>query len=214
MTIRLEKLIPIPLLEQGTPGSEVWDQREVVFEQGKHYLVEAPSGKGKTSLLSILYGIRRDYQGKVFLDSQDVSAFGWRKWSRLRKNQFSFIFQGLELFDSLTARENIELKNAITGHLSSSQIEEMASELGIQPFLNRKAGILSFGQQQRVAILRALCQPFKYLFADECFSHIDSHNRDIAFRLLQQECNKQGAGMILTTLNNTENLHMDVRLRL
>ena len=114
----------------------------------------------------------------------------------------------------MTALENIELKNSITGHYSSVQIEEMASELGIQPFLNRKAGILSFGQQQRVAILRALCQPFNFLLADECFSHIDSQNREIAFQLLQRECNHQGAAMILTSLNNTENLKTDVRLRL
>ena len=214
MTIRLEKLIPIPLLEQGTSGSGVWDQEVIEFERGKHYLVEAPSGKGKTTLLSILYGLRKDYQGTVFLDQQDVTSFGWKRWSALRKKHFSFIFQGLELFDSLTARENIELKNAITGHLSSSQIEEMAGELGIKPFLDRKAGILSFGQQQRVAILRALCQPFDFLLADECFSHIDSHNREIAFHLLQQECNRQGAGMILTSLNNMENLQTDVRMRL
>ena len=214
MTIRLEKLIPLPLLEQGTPGSEVWEREGLVFEQGKHYLVEAPSGKGKTSLLSIIYGLRRDYQGKLMVDEQEVSSFGWKRWSVLRKNHLSFIFQGLELFDNLTAQENIELKNAITGHYSSGQIEEMALELGIQPFLNRKAGILSFGQQQRVAILRALCQPFNFLLADECFSHIDSQNREIAFTLLKRECNKQGASMILTSLNNTEELKMDVRMRL
>jgi ABC-type lipoprotein export system ATPase subunit len=214
MTIRLEKLIPIPLLEQGTSGSDVWGKEDIVFEQGKQYLVEAPSGKGKTSLLSILYGLRKDYQGKVFLDGEEISSFGWKRWSVLRKNQFAYIFQGLELFDNLTARENIELKNSITGHFSSSQIEQMASELGIRQFLNRKAGILSFGQQQRVAILRAVCQPFNFLLADECFSHIDSQNRQLAHRLLQRECSSQGATMVLTSLNHTENLQTDIRLRL
>ena len=214
MTIRLEKLIPIPLLEQRTQDSDVWGKEGVVFEQGNLYLVEAPSGKGKTSLLSILYGLRKDYRGRVLLDDQEISSWGWKKWSTLRKNHFSFIFQGLELFDNLTARENIALKNAITGHYSSAQIEEMASQLGIQPFLDRKAGILSFGQQQRVAILRALCQPFNFLLADECFSHIDHENTEIAFQLLQQECNHQGAAMILTSLNHSEALQTDVRLHL
>lgn len=214
MTIRLEKMIPLPLLEQDTKDSSVWEKERVLFEQGKHYLVEAPSGKGKTSLLSILYGLRRDYRGRVFLDDQDISQFSWKKWSRLRKENFSFIFQGLELFDNLTAMENIELKNSITGHYAASRIVALASELGIEPFLNRKAGILSFGQQQRVAILRALCQPFSYLFADECFSHIDSQNRKIAYHLIRAECEKQGAGLILTSLNNTENLQTDLRLRL
>jgi ABC-type lipoprotein export system ATPase subunit len=214
MTIRLEKLIPIPLLEQRTQDSDVWGKEGVVFEQGKLYLVEAPSGKGKTSLLSILYGLRKDYRGRVLLDEQEISSWGWKKWSTFRKNHFSFIFQGLELFENLTARENIELKNAITGHYSSAQIEKMASQLGIQPFLDRKAGILSFGQQQRVAILRALCQPFNFLLADECFSHIDHENTEMAFQLLQRECNHQGAAMILTSLNNSEELQTDVSLRL
>jgi len=214
MTIRLEKMIPLPMLEQDTTDSGIWEQESVLFEQGKHYLVEAPSGKGKTSLLTILYGLRSDYRGTVYLDDQDISQFSWKKWSRLRKEGFSFIFQGLELFDNLTARENIELKNSITGQCSPSRITEMASQLGIESFLNRKAGILSFGQQQRVAILRALCQPFSYLFADECFSHIDSQNRELAYNLIRGECERQGAGLILTSLNNTEDLQTDVRIRL
>jgi len=211
MTIRLENLIPIPLLEQGTSGSGIWEKDSVIFEQGKSYLVEAPSGRGKTSLLSILYGLRRDYNGKAFLDGSDISVFGWKKWSILRKNHFSLIFQGLELFDNLTALENIELKNSVTGHHPVQHIEEMAEELGIHSYLNRKAGILSFGQQQRVAILRSLCQPFSFLFADECFSHIDRLNGEKAFRLIQRECKMQGAGMILTSLHNMEHIQADER---
>ncbi len=214
MTIRLEKMIPLPLMEQDTGDSGIWEKGNVIFEQGKSYLVEAPSGKGKTSLLSILYGLRNDYRGSVLVDGRDIAEYGWKKWSRLRKEQFAYIFQGLELFDSLTALENIELKNSITAHYSANRIRELAAELGIEPYLGRKAGILSFGQQQRVAILRAICQPFSFLFADECFSHIDRENRKIAFNLLLGECEKQGAGMILTSLNNSENLRTDVRIRL
>jgi putative ABC transport system ATP-binding protein len=211
MTVRLEKVIPLPLLEQETPGSGIWEADGVLFEQGKSYLVEAPSGKGKTSLLSIIYGLRNDFRGKVLLDGKDISGLGWKAWSGIRKKQLSFIFQGLELFDHLTAQENIELKNSITGHLPAGRISAMAEAMGIAPFLNKKAGILSFGQQQRVAVIRALCQPFQFLLADECFSHMDRENRALAFGIIQQECKAQGAGLILTALNDPGHLETDER---
>lgn len=214
MTIRLDKMIPLPMLEQDTTGSGVWEAESVLFEPGKRYVVEAPSGRGKTSLLSVIYGIRRDYRGKVYLDGSDILDFTWKDWSVLRKTKLSFIFQGLELFDTLTALENIQLKNAISRYQTLKRIEAMAEVLGMTPFLHRKAGILSFGQQQRVAILRALCQPFEYLLADECFSHIDQENITRAYQVIGEECDRQGAGLILTSLNMTElpDAHLHIKL--
>jgi putative ABC transport system ATP-binding protein len=90
----------------------------------------------------------------------------------------------------------------------------MAEMLGIGEFLQKKAGILSFGQQQRVAILRALCQPFDYLLADECFSHIDLENSLKAYHVIREECESRGAGLILTSLNGTDQLEAHVRLQL
>ncbi len=203
MTIRFEKMIPLPMLEQDTSGSEVWEAESLFLEQGKPYVVEAPSGRGKTSLLSVIYGIRTDYQGLVSMDDRDLRSFTSMEWSQIRKSKLSFIFQGLELFDDLTALENIQLKNRITAHHSNERIMEMAQMLGIDPFLQRKAGILSFGQQQRVAIIRALCQPFNFLLADECFSHMDRENSLTAYQLIREECDARNAGLILTSLNET-----------
>ena len=204
MIIRLDKMIPLPLLEQDTSGSELWEREEVHFETGKHYGIEAESGRGKTTLLSIIYGIRKDYQGRVFMDGKNIEDFRTRQWSQLRKNKLSMIFQGLELFDELSALDNIRLKNQMTRHHPEERIYEMASMLGIENFLKRKTGILSFGQQQRVAIVRALCQPFDFLLADECFSHMDQKNTSIAYGLIKQECENRGAGLILTSLNKSE----------
>jgi len=214
MIIRLDKMIPLPLLEQDITGSEVWGAESILFEQGKTYIIEAPSGRGKTSLLAVIYGIRKDYQGKVYLDQSDIAGYSWKEWSTVRKRKLSFIFQGLELFDNLTALENIQLKNSISNHQSLKRIEEMAEKLEMVDFLQRKAGILSFGQQQRVAIIRALCQPFDYLLADECFSHIDRENSLKAYRVIREECESQGAGLILTSLNGTELFDAHVRLQL
>ena len=92
----------------------------------------------------------------------------------IRKLDLSTIFQGLELFDELTALENIQVKNRQTGYYSDHTIREMASFLEVEHHLNRSVAILSYGQKQRIAIIRALCQPFSFLFADEIFSHLDN----------------------------------------
>jgi len=214
MTIRLEKMIPLPMLEQDTSGSEVWEAESLLLNQGESYVVEAPSGRGKTSLLSVIYGIRTDYQGAVLMDDRDLTSFTTKEWSRIRKTKLSFIFQGLELFNDLTALENIQLKNRITLFHSDERILEMAQLLGVDPFLKRKAGILSFGQQQRVAIIRSLCQPFNFLLADECFSHMDLENSLTAYNLIREECEVRNAGIILTSLNKTELPNAHKRLKL
>ena len=202
------------MLEQDTAGSEVWEAESLLLEQGLDYVVEAPSGRGKTSLLSVIYGIRTDYQGVVFLDDRELTSFSQKEWSQIRKSKLSFIFQGLELFDDLTALENIRLKNNITSYCSEERIKEMARLLDIEPYLHRKAGILSFGQQQRVAIIRALCQPFNFLLADECFSHLDHDNSLTAYQLIREECDLRKAGLILTSLNETGLPNPDVSLKL
>lgn len=202
------------MTELDTSGSAIWEADSFTFESEKKYLVEAASGKGKTSLLSIFFGLRKDYNGSFHLDDREGRAYNSRDWSRLRKEKISFIFQGLELFGDLTALENIQLKNEITDHKTSTEIISMAERLDIAPFLKKKCGILSFGQQQRVAIARALCQPFEYLFADECFSHMDVANSEIAFGLIHEECLKNGAGLILTSLNAANIKEIDHHFKL
>lgn len=202
------------MLEQDTSGSEVWEADSLLLEQGECYVVEAPSGRGKTSLLSVIYGIRTDYQGVVSIDDRNLASLTMKEWSLIRKSKLSFIFQGLELFDDLTALENIQLKNRITLFHSDERIMEMAQLLGVDRFLKRKAGILSFGQQQRIAIIRALCQPFNFLLADECFSHMDLENSLTAYHLIRDECKSRDAGIILTSLNKTELPNAHLRLKL
>ena len=199
MTIRFEKMIPLPLLEQDTSGSEVWESESVLFEQGKCYILEAPSGRGKTTLLSVIYGIRKDYRGQVYLDNKPVSDFSWKDWALHRKKHFSYIFQGLELFDSLSARDNILLKNSMTGYKTHKEIEEMAQILGMEEFMHRKAGILSFGQQQRVAIARAFITHPDILFADEPTGNLD---RDTGEEIMSLFSDLQASGKTLTIVTH------------
>jgi len=213
MIFRLEKLVPLPMIELSKAESSVWEADSFEFVQGKKYLAEAASGKGKTSLLSIMYGLRKDFNGMFFIDEISALNYNSKKWSHLRKERVSFIFQGLELFDELTAMDNILLKNKITGYKSKQQIMAMAERLDVEIYLKKKCMYLSFGQKQRIAILRSLCQPFNFLFADECFSHIDRLNSSNAMLLIKEQCEQQGAGLIFTSLGNTE-YAFDYRLSL
>jgi putative ABC transport system ATP-binding protein len=209
MKIEIKNLIPHPLVEIPHADSEVWEVDSVGLTSGELYSVEAGSGKGKTSLLGTIYGVRTDYNGHILMDGRDVREFSEIQWAAIRKTSISCIFQGLELFDGLTAFDNIRLKNRLSGYKSEAEIENMAQRLGIFPFLERKVGILSFGQRQRVAIIRALCQKMDFLLGDEIFSHLDRENRQLSYDLIKEELTEQKAGLVLTSLDGLPSLQFD-----
>ena len=124
----------------------------------------------------------------------------------MRKANLSYLFQELRLFTELTAYENVEIKNKLTGFKTKSQIEEWFEMLGIGDKLNAKLGHLSFGQQQRVAMMRALVQPFDFILADEPISHLDDENSRVMGELMMREAKHQGAGVIVTSIGK----HMDL----
>ena len=214
MNIRFSTLIPLPVAELPHSDSEIWEVESVFLESGNSYLFTAPSGKGKTTLLSIIYGIRHDYTGEVRIGEKDIRKFGDRQWSELRKRNLACIFQGLELFDDLTAMENIMVKNRQSDHFTTDRISELAFLFGIGAQLDHKAGILSYGQKQRVAIIRALCQPFDFLLADEIFSHLDRETAVVIFNTIQSECRERKAGMLFTALQKPAEFSFDVTFRI
>ncbi len=182
------------------------------FEKGKNYLVKAPSGRGKSTLLHIIYGLRNDYEGEVSFDGKDVRDFQTDEWAAYRREKFSIVFQDLRLFPNLTAFENILLKTQLKEFKTEEAIREMSNQLGIENLLNQKAGTLSYGQRQRVAIIRALSQPFDFLLLDEPFSHLDKENTAIACRLIEKEYHAQEAGIILVSLGEKYDFKYDKEL--
>lgn len=193
--------------------SDIW-RKEVEFEKGKLYLVEANSGTGKSSLCSFIYGYRNDYQGQILFDGEDVRQYKVAQWVKLRKKHFSLLWQELRLFPELTAMENVEIKNKLTGYQKKKKIREWFEMLGISDKLDAKIGQMSFGQQQRVALIRALCQPFDFLFVDEPVSHLDDTNSEIMGRIMTEEAKKQGAGIIATSIGKHIELDYDVVYKL
>lgn len=199
----LKQVMPIPLKEKKRErDSEIWN-KNVQFKSGERIKITAPSGTGKTTLIHQLYGLRNDYNGLILFDGMDIKQFKSDQIAIQRQSLISIIFQDLQLFDQLTARENIELKRVLQTPLyESSKIDEMAQLLGIQDILDQSTSTCSYGEQQRICIIRALIQPFEWLLMDEPFSHLDLENQQLAIRLITEECQKRNAGFVLTDLND------------
>jgi putative ABC transport system ATP-binding protein len=197
--IRLQQLIPHPIKDEIAPANTVWG-KDILLEAGRYYLVSAPSGTGKTTFLSCIYGTRNDYAGSIFFDQKNIGSCSLQDWSELRQHTLSMVFQDMRLFPQLTALENIQIKNALRHTYTETQIRSMADQLGVAEHLHKKCGILSLGQQQRIAIIRALCQPFRFLLLDEPFSHIDAENIRKASALIMDSCTKNEAALLVTSL--------------
>ena len=206
---RIELLHTLPLVFQGRePKSQIWLQ-DVTFQKGRTYLVEANSGTGKSSLCSYIIGYRKDYLGTILFDGKDIRNYRVSEWTSLRKHSLSLLFQELRLFPELTAMENVQIKNGLTGHKSRQEIETWFERLGIADKMDAKAGRMSFGQQQRVAMIRALVQPFDFLMADEPVSHLDDKNSAIMGEIMMEEARRQGAGVIVTSIGKHISLPYD-----
>jgi ABC-type lipoprotein export system ATPase subunit len=179
--------------------SGIWKQ-ELSFERGKYYLVEANSGTGKSSLCSYIYGYREDYSGDILFDGDNIRGFKPKRWDNIRRKELSLLFQELCLFPELTAWENIKLKNNLTGYKTDKQIGEMFDKLSIADKRDVKIAQMSWGQQQRIALIRSLCQPFGFLLLDEPISHLDDDNAALLAELVHSEASQQGAGVIVTSI--------------
>lgn len=206
--IHLQQTLPQVFADRDTIISDIWHQ-DITLHKGKRYLLNAVSGTGKSSLCSYIYGYRHDYQGIINFDERNIRSLSVHEWVETRKHSLSILFQELRLFTGLTALENVELKNRLTGFKKKKEILTLFEALGIPDKVNVKAGKLSFGQQQRVAFIRSLCQPFDFIFLDEPVSHLDDRNGLLMSRLLTEEAERQGAGIIVTSIGKHLKLAYD-----
>ena len=206
-TIQLNNTLPRVFAGQEGIHSDVWLQ-DIVLERGKRYLISAESGTGKSSMCSYIYGYRQDYSGIISFDGNDIHSLTVDQWCDIRQCHIAYLPQDMRLFGELTAIENVELKNGLTGFKSKDEIKRMFQLLGVADKLDSLACKLSIGQQQRVALIRTLCQPCDFILLDEPVSHLDEENNRIVADLIVQEAGKQGAGIIATSVGN--HLKMDV----
>ena len=199
--IRLQQTLPDVFAGRDFIHSEIWHQ-DITFQKGEMYLIEADSGTGKSSLCNYIYGYRKDYQGIINFDETNIRALSIKAWNEFRKHSLSMLFQDLRIFPELTTLENILLKNKLTSYKKKKEILSLLEQMGLSDKIYTQAGKLSLGQQQRVAFIRSLCQPFDFLFLDEPNSHLDEKNAQIMAELITNETKQQGAGLIVTSTGN------------
>lgn len=199
MQITLQQVSPAFLEKEKIYTSEVWN-KELNFSPGEKIQLIAPSGSGKSSFIHFLYGLRKDYIGNIFFDGKKLSEFSAEETAAHRSSKLSIVFQDLRLFADHNAYENIQIKKILKPFEENDSILVMAARLGIENKLKQHAGICSYGEQQRIAIIRALQQPFDFLVLDEPFSHLDDANALKAMELIEEEVEKRNAGIIMTDL--------------
>jgi len=171
-------------------------------EQGEVVLLMGPSGSGKTTLLSIMGCILRATSGSVQVAGQEVSKLSERELPEIRLQHIGFVFQGFNLFPTLTVGENIELAldlKGIRGERARQDARKLLDQVGLAAKYDSFPVDLSGGQKQRVAIARALAGSPGVILADEPTAALDSHSGRNAMEMLRDLAHKHGRGVVVVT---------------
>lgn len=201
-SFQLEQVIPHPLRDSGR-SSGVWRQW-FRLSPAQQVFLQAPSGTGKSTLMHILYGLRHDYEGRVLWKGTDLRSLDGAAMARIRAEELSIVFQDLRLFPELTALENLEIKRSLTGTVDAEEMEAWLERLGLAHRKKALASTLSYGERQRVAIVRALLQPFRCLLLDEPFSHLDNDNIQRAASLISEVVARNNSALLLADLEDCD----------
>jgi putative ABC transport system ATP-binding protein len=174
------------------------------IERGEFVAIVGPSGSGKSTLFHILGGLTPPTSGTVLIDGRDLIKMSEADRTRLRKTTVGFVFQKYNLLPTLTGADNIEIARHIAGkngHERDPQFEETLKLLGIAGRLHHKPRALSGGEQQRIAIARALVNHPALLLADEPTGNLDSENSTAVLSILQGLNQRLGQTILMITHN-------------
>ncbi len=173
------------------------------IEKGKFTAIIGPSGSGKSTLLNCIAGLDNISSGKVLLEGEDISILNDNSLSKLRSEEFGFIFQSFNLIPVINVYENIILPISIDDKkVDKEHIDNIIDKLGLKDKINKFPNELSGGQQQRVAIARALANKPKIIFADEPTGNLDSKTTDEVMNLLNSCVEEFGQTLVMITHNN------------
>lgn len=199
----------MPLLEindlvksYARPGGgvhRVVDVREFSLEAGEQWALRGESGTGKTTFLNLIAGILAPDSGSVRLAGREFARLGEAGRDRLRAETIGYIFQTFNLLQGHTALENVELGMAFGRGVDRAHAESLLKRVGLGDKLGHFPRQLSTGQQQRVAVARALANRPKLVLADEPTGNLDRRHSREALELIREVCREEGAALLLVS---------------
>jgi ABC-type lipoprotein export system ATPase subunit len=168
--------------------------------QSQHMLIIGESGKGKTTLLHLLAGMLRPLSGSILIDGKDISEMPDPALDRYRGEKVGMVFQTAHFVQSLSVEDNLLLPQFLAGvTVDKEKVRSLVERLGLVSKLNVKPGKLSVGEQQRLAIVRAVMNNPAVIFADEPTSALDDKNANEVISLLEEQAAVSKASLIIVT---------------
>ncbi len=174
------------------------------ISSGEFVAIVGPSGSGKSTLLNIIGALDRPTSGRVFISGQDLSTMNNVELARLRNEKIGFVFQSFNLIPRMTAMENIALPLMIQGLKPKDRrlrAVELLEEFGLQSKADNKPGELSGGEQQRVAVARALANDPSIILADEPTGNLDTKNSELMMETFEGLNSESQKTLVIITHN-------------
>lgn len=191
----LRKSFPSP--EGGE--SLIVDLEEFSLKPESLYGMKGESGSGKTTFLHLLAGILKPDKGTIILDGQEVSRLNEGARDRLRAESIGYVFQSFHLLQGFTCLENVLLAMSFLKQAKKPWAKELLERVGLTQRMHYYPRQLSIGQQQRVAVARALANRPKLVLADEPTGNLDPKNGQKALSLLKELCQENGSSLLLVS---------------
>jgi len=157
---------------------------DLTVNQGEMIAIMGPSGSGKSTLLNMLGLLDRPSSGSYILEGKEVARLSGREQAKVRGQKIGFIFQSFNLLSYLSALRNVELGQKYAGRLDSKAAREALDRVGLTDRINHRPMELSGGEQQRVAVARALAKNPPIILADEPTGNLDSHSSKEIMKIL------------------------------
>jgi len=178
------------------------DGVDLQVSAGEMVLIMGPSGSGKTTLLTMLGGLLRPTSGSVTISGQEITRLSDAALTRVRRSEIGFIFQSFNLWENLSAIENIELAlniGGVGGERARQRAEELLEERGLSNRRNLRSRELSGGEKQRLSIARALANNPRVILGDEPTANLDSRHGQDVMRLLKQIATEQDRAVVVVS---------------
>ncbi len=173
---------------------------EFRLQAGEQVALVGQSGGGKTTLLNVIAGITTPDRGRVIVDGVDIARLPETKRDRFRAQKIGFVFQTFNLLKAFTALENVLLGMTFSGRAANQPLaEQLLDKVGLSHRLHHRPGRMSVGEQQRVAVARALANRPKLLLADEPTANVDIGNQETILKLIREACTENNVSLLLVT---------------